>query len=110
MKKEFVELKEAMANMQFGQQAPADVTEGQLRGELRAKDELIANLRKEIHELKVQRAETAKNMAEIQKEVNDLKNRQLGGNTTPQVKEYKQPLSLSLKFDDFSTMDKADRL
>lgn len=112
MKKEFLELKEVMANMRFDQPEP-NATEGQLKELLRTKDIQITNLKKEVHDLKVQRAETAKNMAEIQKEVNDLKNRQLGSAGRPpltQKNEYKKPISLSLKFDDLSSMDRADRL
>jgi hypothetical protein len=112
MKKEFLELKEMVATAQFGQ--AISETEGQLKDQLRAKDNTIANLRKEIYDLKVQRAETAKNMTEIQKEVSDLKNRQLGGAARAplgQKSENKAPITLSLKFgDDFKNMDKADRL
>lgn len=78
----------------------------------RAKDETITNLRKEIQELKMQRAETAKQMEEIQKQVQELKIRQAGDRSPLKSMNaaQKQPISLSLKFDDFANMDRADRL
>lgn len=110
LRKENLEMKDMLTGVQGGSSSIVLGGSGDahVKEQLRVKDDIIANLKKEIHELKLQRADAAKNMEEIQKQVKDLKIiRQTGvGNDQP----TKQPISLSLKFDDLSSMDKADRL
>lgn len=113
LRTENLEIKDMLKNINQGDfLLGADGGDSKLKELVRAKEDTIIHLKKEIQDLKMQRAESAKHMEEIQKQVNELKVRQTGerGALKPVNNEAKQPISLSLKFDDFSSMDKADRL
>lgn len=107
-RKENLELKDLLRNFQNGSSVPGNnnnMSESQLNEQLRTKENMITTLRREVHDLKVQRAESARQLSEIQKQVNELKRDPLAPKN-----EQKQPISLSLRFDDFDKMDRADRL
>lgn len=114
LRKENLEMKDMLKNICEGAVGFSGTGgDAKLREQLRVKDDTIVNLRKEIQELKLQRAEATKNMEEIQKQVHELKNRQLGDRSplkAVNASAPKQPISLSLKFDDFTNLDKADQL
>ncbi|KAL7023975.1 hypothetical protein ACKWTF_012857 [Chironomus riparius] len=76
--------------------------------QLKAKDGVIVGLKKEIQDLKSQRAEAAKQMLEIQQQIGDLKRKNAMSrddralhNSTNENQPPK-PITLSLKFDDIS--------
>lgn len=76
--------------------------------QLKAKDAVIASLKKEIQDLKSQRAEAAKQMLEIQQQIGELKRKNAMSrddrvlqNSTSENQPPK-PITLSLKFDDIS--------
>lgn len=86
----------------------ASKSDDQIKEQLRVKETLITNLRKEVHELKLQRAEAARSILEIQNQVKELKENKR--DPLAPKNEQKPIMSLSLKFDDFATIDRADRL
>lgn len=76
--------------------------------QLKAKDGIIVGLKKEIQDLKSQRAEAAKQMLEIQQQIGELKRKNAMSkddrvlqNSTSENQPPK-PITLSLKFDDIS--------
>lgn len=77
--------------------------------QLRLKDTIIAGLRKEVQDLKSQRAATANQMLDIQEQISELKKNAIANkedrapfkNTTNENQQPK-PITLSLKFDDIS--------
>lgn len=106
LRKENLEVKDLLRNSQGnGSMASTGMADSQLNEQLRLKDNMIITLRKEIHELKLQRAESAKQLTEIQQHLKNLKRDPLAPKN-----DQKQPISLSLRFDDFDKMDRADRL
>lgn len=103
VRNENLEIKDLLKAYQNG--GNGNMSNGQFKAQLDAKDKEIARLRVEIQDLKVQRAETARQMTEIQKQVNQLKRDPLA-----QKNEQKQTVSLSLKFDGIDKMDRADQI
>ncbi|XP_070498220.1 E3 ubiquitin-protein ligase TRAIP-like [Chironomus tepperi] len=105
MKNDNAELKQKITKMEEG---------GFLGGhpaadQLKAKDGIIVGLKKEIQELKSQRAEAAKQMLEIQHQIGELKKKNVKARNEEHVlqnsnSENQMPtaLTLSLKFDDIS--------
>lgn len=116
LRKENLEMKDMLKNIGEGANGigfGGGSADARFKEQLRVKDDTIVNLRKEVQDLKMQRAEAAKHMEEIQKQVHQLKINKTGDRSPLKASNsapIKQPISLSLKFDDFSTMDKADRL
>lgn len=108
LRKENLEVKELLRNSQGFGVAQNGASDSQLTEQLRIKDSMIITLRKEIHELKQQRADSARQLTEIQQHVAQLKNSKR--DPLAPKNDQKQPISLSLKFDDFDKMDRADRL
>lgn len=109
LRKENLEIKELVRNLHGnGVMGSSSMSDSQLTEQLRMKDNMITTLRKEIQELKQQRADSAKQLTEIKLHVDQLK----ASKRDPLApkNEQKQPISLSLKFDDFEKMDRADRL
>ena len=109
LRKENLEVKDLLRNSQGGGMfTQIEPSGSQLTEQLKMKDNMIVTLRKEIHELKQQRAESAKQLMEIQQQVTTLKNSKR--DPLAPKNDQKQPISLSLKFDDFDKLDRADRL
>lgn len=67
---------------------------------LKAKDYMIANLQKEINDMKNKRAETTREMNTIREQINVLKLAAKGEKPAPKPEAKAQPITL--KFDDFS--------
>lgn len=68
---------------------------------IKAKDNIIANLQKEVSDLKNNRAEAAREMNVLTDQVNLLKSAAKGEKCSPPIKKS-IPHSFSIKFDDFS--------
>lgn len=67
---------------------------------LKAKDYMIANLQKEINDMKNKRAETTREMNTIREQINVLKLAAKGEKPAPKPEPKAQ--AITLKFDDFS--------
>jgi predicted RNase H-like nuclease (RuvC/YqgF family) len=67
---------------------------------LKAKDFMIANLQKEVNDLKNKRAETTREMNQIREQINVLKLAAKGEKQVPKSEPKAQ--AITLKFDDFS--------
>lgn len=73
-----------------------------LQAQVKTKDLTIANLQKEITDLKSQRAETTNEMSSIREQINQLKQTAKGNKRPLQVSNEQKPQPLTLKFDDFN--------
>jgi FtsZ-binding cell division protein ZapB len=74
---------------------------GVMKEQMKAKDYMIANLQKEVNDLKNKRADTTREMNIIRHQINQLKAAAKGEKPIPNNVQQK-PQSLTLKFDDFS--------
>lgn len=77
-------------------------TVDQSKSQMKTKDIAIANLQKEITDLKSQRAETTNEMSSIREQINQLKQTAKGNKRPLQVSNEQKPQPLTLKFDDFN--------
>lgn len=74
---------------------------GAMKEQMKAKDYMIANLQKEVNDLKTKRAETTREMNLIREQINLLKSAAKGEKRGPTIEQPRHQ-SLTLKFDDFS--------
>jgi FtsZ-binding cell division protein ZapB len=74
---------------------------GAMKEQMKAKDYMIANLQKEVNDLKNKRADTTREMNIIRHQIIQLKAAAKGEKPIPDNVQQK-PQSLTLKFDDFS--------
>lgn len=72
-----------------------------LKDTMKAKDFMIANLQKEVNDLKAQRADTTREMNSIREQINILK-ATAKGERAPLKEKNDQKQTITLKFDDFS--------
>jgi DNA repair exonuclease SbcCD ATPase subunit len=96
LKKDNAEMKNLLAEVEFGG-APGSSGSNE---QLKAKNALIESLKKENQDLKLQRAEAAKQMNEIHQQVTNLKATRAPLKSVSGNEQQPKSLTLSLKFDD----------
>lgn len=69
---------------------------------MKAKDQMIVNLQKEVNDLKSQRSDTTREMNLIREQINTLKATAKGERVPLKDKNEQKQAPLTLKFDDFS--------
>ena len=94
LRRENADLKTGSENLPKGSDTVA------LKEQMKMKDFMVANLQKEVTDLKSKRAETTREMNTIREQINHLKAAAKGEKRNPAVESKSQ--SLTLKFDDFS--------
>lgn len=94
LRKENTELKSQ------GTEASSKGDTAAIKEQMKNKDFMITNLQKEVNDLKNKRAETTREMNAIREQINLLKATAKGEKRN--IVEQPKPQSLTLKFDDFS--------
>lgn len=105
LKKENSEIKNKINNIEQNGGGNTLSSFGSVEEQVREKDKIIINLRKEIQDLKIQRSHQAKQMGEIQYQVSILKKNAVKDRAplrNGRNDENKQSKTLSLKFDDIA--------
>lgn len=108
-----LELKDMLKKYQNGSpKTPPNINsvDDEVKTQLREKDNIINELRRDIHDLRVQRDGFAKQLTLIQIKATEIANKRNPLATKNEDQQPRHSMSLSLKFDDYNKMEQADRL